>query len=70
MLTYKLDRKQEKDCIELHSHLVMSAKKECVLIIDDAYYIERYVSDNFMFYVHVKDNGRTIDKICVYQKEK
>lgn len=70
MLTYNLDRKQEKDCIELYSHLVMCAKKECVLIIDETYYIERYVNNDFMFYVHVKDNGRTIEEICVYQKER
>lgn len=70
MLTYRLDRKQTKDCIQLYKHLIQSTKKECVLIIDDTYYIERYADDDFIFYVHVKDNGRTIDKICVYKKEK
>lgn len=70
MLTYKLDRKQEKDCVRLYEHLLLTAEKECTLIIDTTYYIERFTDDDFMFYVHVKDNGRTIDKICVYQKEK
>ena len=70
MLTYKLDRKQISDCIRLYEHLLLTAEKDCTLIIDDTYYIERFIDDDFMFHVHVKDNGRIIDKICVYQKEK
>ena len=69
MLIYKLDRKQTTDCISLYANLERIARKECKLIIDETYYIERYVGCDHIFYVHIKDRGRTIDKICVYQKE-
>lgn len=68
MLVYKLLKKQTKDCIDLYGMLVCSAKKECVLIIDDAYYIERYIMQDLMYYVHIKEHGQTIDKICIYEE--
>lgn len=70
MLTYRLDRKQIEDCVKFYGFLVQSASLECLLIIDETYYIERYVNNDFLFYVHIKEKGRVIEKICVYKKEK
>lgn len=69
MLVYSLDRKQTTKCTELYTDLIRIAKKECVLIIDEKYCIERFVTNDFLFYVHIKENGRTIDKICVYKRK-
>ena len=71
MKTYHLVEKvtednKERFALTACALLAQAGKKECKLIIDENYYIERYTKKKMLYYVHVKD-GRLM-KVCVYER--
>ena len=69
MSIYKLKEKVETAGeMGVWARIAKSGRLDCVLNIDENYYIQRYISRSMLFYIHIKD-GRLI-KVCVYEKEK
>lgn len=76
MKTYHLVEKVAKDytgdemtgafALISYALLAQEGKKECKLIIDENYYIERYTNKKRLYYVHVKDGH--LMKVCVYER--
>lgn len=66
MKTYRLVEKIEDERKTFYARMAHAGKKDCELIIDDNYYIERFIHKEMLYYVHVKD-GRLM-KVCVYER--
>lgn len=69
MSIYKLKSKIETTGeMGVWARIAKSGHLDCVLEIDEDYYIKRYINRSMLFYVHIKE-GKLV-KVCVYEKEK
>ena len=67
-VVYKLVNKFTDDTsMSSWVRIALNGILENVLIISEDYYIERYLSEDYLFYIHIKNGGLT--KVCVYRKE-
>lgn len=67
MKKYEFINEWKDDNKVYFARMANCGSKECDLIIDKDYHIERFTFGKYLFYVHIKE-GR-LEKVCVYREK-
>lgn len=67
MMTYELVNRITDNKMSDFHRLAQDGRLQSTLIIDNDYYIERWLKRPYLYYIHFKNN--TLVKVCVYKEK-